>query len=65
MYLSTATDSAPSEASASRFKNPGGVMNLSFALSRHLLSGILTGEQCASGELERIINVGEARQPAL
>ena len=65
MYLSTATDSAPSEASASRFKSPGGVMDLSFAMSRHLLSGIMTGEQCTSGGLERKINVGEARQPAL
>ena len=47
------------------FKSPGGVMDLSFAMSRHLLSGIMTGEQCTSGGLERKISEGETRQPAL
>lgn len=46
-------------------QEPGGVMDLSFAMSRHLLSGIMTGEQCTSGGLERKISEGEARQPVL
>ena len=65
MYLGAATVSAPSEASATRSIAQGGVTVLSFAVPGHLLSGVMTGGQCASGGLERKINMGEARQPAL
>lgn len=47
------------------FKSPGGVTDLSFAMPGHLLLGVMTGGQCASGGLERKIKVGEARQPVL
>lgn len=43
VYQSTTTDSAPSEASSSRFENPRGGTGLSFAVPGRLLSLVMVG----------------------